>query len=70
MEKLIDLDRTIQKANLNKGGYVLDVMYSAIKFLDTDNSLQKSIAFAGPANYCPVIVGIIENIRKNKVINR
>jgi len=40
-------------------------MYSAIHFLDMNDSLEKSLAFAGPANYCPVIVGIIENIRKN-----
>jgi len=57
---------SIQKANLNNGGYVLDVMHSAIHFLDNKESLKKSILFAGPANYCPVIVGIIDNIKKNK----
>ena len=55
----------IKKANLNNGGYVLDVMHSAMHFLDMNDSLEKSLAFAGPANYCPVIVGIIENIRNN-----
>ena len=55
----------IQNASFNKGGYVLDVMHTAIQFLDMDDSLENSLAFAGPANYCPVIVGIIENIRSN-----
>ena len=53
---------SIQKANLNNGGYVLDVMHSAIFFLDNEDSLKRSLDFAGPANYCPVIVGIIENL--------
>ena len=55
----------IQNASFNKGGYVLDVMYTAIQFLDMDDSLENSLAFAGPENYCPVIVGIIENVRSN-----
>ena len=55
----------IQNANLNNGGYVLDVMHSAIYFLDRANSLENSLTFAGPANYCPVIVGIIQSIIKN-----
>ena len=57
----------IKKANLNNGGYVLDVMHSAMHFLDMKDSLEKSLSFAGPANYCPVIVGIIEYIRNNFV---
>jgi ADP-ribosylglycohydrolase len=52
----------IEKANLNNGGYVLDVMHSAMFFLDRKNSLEDALSFAGPANYCPVIVGIIQNI--------
>ncbi len=55
----------IINANLNNGGYVFDVMHSAIYFLDRANSLENSLSFAGPANYCPVIVGIIQNIIKN-----
>ena len=55
----------IENANLNNGGYVFDVMNSAIYFLDRENSLENSLSFAGPANYCPVIVGIIQNIIKN-----
>lgn len=56
----------IQNGYLNKGGYVLNVMHSAIHFLDNENALDESLTFAGPANYCPVLVGIIENIRKEK----
>ena len=52
----------IEKANLNNGGYVLDVMHSAMFFLDRTNSLEDALSFAGPANYCPVIVGIIQNL--------
>ena len=57
--------KSIINADFNNGGYVLDVMHSAIYFLDNKDALKKSIDFAGSANYCPVIVGIIENIRKN-----
>ena len=52
----------IQNANLNAGGYVLDVMHSALHFLNKEDSLEKSLKFAGPANYCPVIVGIIQEL--------
>ena len=52
----------IQNANLNNGGYVLDVMHSAIHFLDEEDALNSSLKFAGPANYCPVIVGVLQEI--------
>ena len=55
----------INNAKLNNGGYVFDVMHSAIYFLDRANSLENSLTFAGTANYCPVIVGIIQSIIKN-----
>ncbi|MDB2388280.1 ADP-ribosylglycohydrolase family protein [Alphaproteobacteria bacterium] len=64
-KELKDTWEKIINANLNKGGYVLDVMHSAIYFLDRENSLENSLSFAGPANYCPIIVGIIKNIIKN-----
>ena len=57
--------RNIQNANLNNGGYVLDVMHTAFHFLDKEDSLNNSLNFAGPANYCPVIVGVINSIIKN-----
>ena len=56
----------IQNAKLNKGGYVLDVMHSAFHFLNTEDALEKYLKFAGPANYCPVIVGIIQEIINKK----
>ena len=52
----------IQNANLNNGGYVLDVMHSALYFLDREYALNNSLTFAGPANYCPVIVGVLQEI--------
>ena len=52
----------IRDANLNDGGYVLDVMHSAFYFLDRENSLEESLKFSGSANYCSVIVGIIQEI--------
>ena len=55
----------IQNANLNNGGYVLDVMHSALQFLDREDALNNSLAFAGPANYCPVIVGVLQEIIDN-----
>ena len=54
--------KRIENASLNKGGYVLDVMHSAFYFLDKKDALKNSLSFAGPANYCPVIVGILQNI--------
>ena len=54
----------IQNANLNNGGYVLDVMHSALYFLDGKDALNSSLTFAGLANYCPVIVGVIQEIIK------
>ena len=59
----------IQNANLNNGGYVLDVMHSALHFLDREDSLNNSLTFAGPANYCPVIVAIIQEIINIKIFN-
>ena len=56
----------IEKANLNKGGYVLDVMHSAFYFLDRDDPLKRSLSFAGQSNYCPVIIGILLNIIEKK----
>ena len=58
----------MQKANLNNGGYVLDVMHSAIHFLDRKDALSNSLIFAGSANYCPVIVGILQEIIDNNCI--
>ena len=63
----------IRDANLNNGGYVIDVMHSALHFLDRRNSLEESLKFSGSANYCSVIVGVIQEIinynKHHKLIN-
>jgi ADP-ribosylglycohydrolase len=52
-----------QKGPGNRGGYAPDVLRAAVFFVGTSASfgaaLERSLAFAGPANYCPVLVGAI-----------
>ena len=52
---------------LSRGGFAPEVLRSAIHFLDTSDSLStalaRSVDFAGPANYCPVLVGSIGGAR-------
>ena len=47
----------------NNGGYAPDVLRAALYFVGTSacftEALERSLAFAGPANYCPVLVGAI-----------
>ena len=50
----------VHSATLSPGGYSFDVVRSALFFLDAKNPLEKSFEFAGPQNYCPVVVGAIE----------
>src|SRR5207302_11111495 len=49
------------------GGFAPDVLRAALHFLGTSGSfaeaLERSLAFAGPANYCPVLVGAIGGAR-------
>ena len=52
----------IRDANLNNGGYVIDVMHSALHFLDRRKSSEESLNFSGSANYYSVIVGVIQEI--------
>ncbi len=51
----------------NNGGYAPDVLRAALYFIDTSASfagaLERSLSFAGPANYCPVLVGAIGGAR-------
>jgi ADP-ribosylglycohydrolase len=53
--------------NLHSGGYAPDVLGAAVHFLDTQhdfqNALNESLLFAGPANFCPVLVGAIGAVR-------
>jgi ADP-ribosyl-[dinitrogen reductase] hydrolase len=54
-------------AALDTGGFAPDVLKAAVHFVgegDTfDDALAASIAFAGPSNYCPVLVGSIGGAR-------
>jgi ADP-ribosylglycohydrolase len=51
----------------NNGGYSLDVLRAALYFVGSSStfaeSLERSLVFAGPANYCPVLVGAIGGTR-------
>jgi ADP-ribosylglycohydrolase len=47
----------------NNGGFAPDVLRAAVYFVNKSacfaEALDRSLAFAGPANYCPVLVGAI-----------
>ena len=47
----------------NNGGFAPDVLRAAVYFINKSTSfaetLDRSLAFAGPSNYCPVLVGAI-----------
>src|SRR5207302_561242 len=49
------------------GGFAPDVLRAALHFVGTSASfaeaLERSLAFAGPANYCPVLVGAVSGAR-------
>lgn len=51
----------------NNGGYAPDVLRAAVFFVGTSacftEALDRSLAFAGPSNYCPVLVGAIGGAR-------
>ena len=53
--------------SLSRGGYAPEVLRAAVHFVGGNGSfadaLEESIAFAGPANYCPVLVGAIGGAR-------
>lgn len=53
--------------SLNSGGFAPDVLAAAIHFVGSRNTfdaaLEASLKFAGPANYCPVLVGSIGGAR-------
>lgn len=52
---------------LNRGGFAPEVLRAAVFFLSSSDSLavalDRSIEFAGGANYCPVLVGSIGGAR-------
>ena len=51
----------------NNGGFAPDVLRAALHFVGTSGyfaeALERSLVFAGPANYCPVLVGAIGGAR-------
>jgi ADP-ribosylglycohydrolase len=51
----------------SQGGYTPDVLKAALYFLHTSenfqDALEGSLAFAGPPNYCPVLVGALAGAR-------
>jgi len=55
--------QTNSKLALKKGGLAPDVLTAAVYFINKGKSfveaLNEAITFAGPANYCPVVVGAI-----------
>lgn len=52
---------------LRAGGFAPDVLRAAIHFLDRhptfEAALTSALKFAGPTNYCPVLVGAIGSVR-------
>jgi ADP-ribosylglycohydrolase len=52
---------------LHNGGFAPEVLRAALFFVSTHagfgSALEAAIAFAGPANYCPVLVGAIAGAR-------
>ncbi len=62
-----DLARRDRDGPGSSGGYAPDVLRAAVYFVGGSASfgeaLERSIAFAGPANYCPVLVGSIGGAR-------
>ena len=53
--------------SLNTGGFAPAALAAAIHFVGSsssfDTALERSLQFAGPANYCPVLVGSIAGAR-------
>src|SRR5579871_2818478 len=51
----------------NAGGFAPDVLQAAVAFISTHEkfapALKAALAFAGPANYCPVLAGAIAGAR-------
>ena len=47
----------------NNGGFAPDVLQAALYFVGTSSgfseAMERSLVFAGPSNYCPVLVGAI-----------
>jgi ADP-ribosyl-[dinitrogen reductase] hydrolase len=61
------LQPTASPKRLSRGGFAPDVLQAAVHFVTAhasfDAALTASLTFAGPANYCPVLVGSIGGAR-------
>jgi len=61
------LQPTASPKRLSRGGFAPDVLQAAVYFVTAnasfDAALAASLTFAGPANYCPVLVGSIGGAR-------
>jgi ADP-ribosylglycohydrolase len=57
----------VSQSDLSRSGYAPDVFGAALWFVGNsqslDEALRRSIQFAGPSNYCPVLVGSIGGAR-------
>lgn len=51
----------------SNGGYAPDVLRAVLHFIGSSarftEALERSLAFAGPSNYCPVLVGAVAGAR-------
>ncbi len=60
-------ESAVQKEPGNDGGYAPDVLRAALFFVGTSacftEALDRSLAFAGPSNYCPVLAGAVAGAR-------
>ena len=59
--------RVMQGAKLSRDGFAPNVLHTALMFLDADSSIDRAIMFAGPNNYCPVIVAPIAALRGDQI---
>lgn len=64
--RMVETQRALELqhiSELNGNGYAPNVLAAALCFLSNSKGLseaiERSIDFAGPANYCPVLVGVI-----------
>jgi ADP-ribosyl-[dinitrogen reductase] hydrolase len=61
------LQKSIDARRLSPGGYAPKTLEAALYFTQSSTSfaaaLRDSIAFAGPCNYCPVLVGAFSALR-------
>ena len=55
--------QVILDGRISDGGYAPDVVRAAIHFLDERQTLDQVKAFAGSANYSPVLVGLFTAVR-------